>query len=174
MRIIFIAILLTLSACSADNYDDCILENMDNAKNVAASNLIRASCRAKFPEMTKIIHKDGSVSEITLNEFESMAQDFISIEDDARNELGNVHVESNGEGTYNVSNVGKFRIKEIRIGALSDEAETCPRYIKDYFEFSSCRPYGLDNYIETGETETVTCNHALTGNRFCTVMIKFN
>lgn len=172
MRIICIAILLILSGCGADSYEDCILENIDNAKNIAASNFIRASCRAKFPEMIKIKHKDGSVEEVSAEGVTRI--DSISVEDDTRNELGNVHVESSGDGNYNVSNVGKFRIKEIRIGVPNNEDEACPRQIKNYMEFSSCNPYGLGNYIETGETESVTCNHTLVGNSFCLVMIKFD
>ena len=45
-----LSVVLLLTACGYDNYDDCILVEMNNVTNDIAAKNIRLACRAKFPE----------------------------------------------------------------------------------------------------------------------------
>jgi len=67
MKLVNLTLLTTgilLSACGPKDYDECILENIKNAKNDTAIAAVYMSCSSKFP--TKDLPNEAKNSELEL------------------------------------------------------------------------------------------------------------
>lgn len=104
MKLFLVIILLVLSGCGPQTYEDCILENVTASMSNAAVKVIKDSCRKKFPKPEAVALDDllgCHDTPLTQNEL--------------RNIKLSVYSNTPNETHYSLINKNNFSVKAIKI-----------------------------------------------------------
>lgn len=164
--------LALLCACSKGTYEDCVIDNIGDAKTILAANAVRQSCRSKYPEMVKVQNPDGSVVYVDASTITIPSEVSIS---DKSNFFEKVKIDAfqadDNKSGVKVTNYSFWDIKKLTLGVInSNEQKTCPSDTTKYDYFVSCAGYYHDDVIEQNSNETFYCDGLVDGS-YCLVKI---
>jgi hypothetical protein len=147
-----------------NNYDDCIIKNMKGVTSDRAANLIRHSCRQKFPLPNQV----ETQVQATRYGFPRL-----DIWDKPYNNkvFGNVtisktKINSHGGLEMTITNKNDFSLNGLYIGITADKKSSkCPLEKVDYIEIHECQ---VDIYPNT--TKSAICKNP--SGMWCVVGLK--
>lgn len=152
---------LILTACGADTYEECVLDNIDDAKTPYAARLVTESCRAKFPNH---FDKYTPVTKININDAQNHF-DAIKIEEIEPSEY-------NGSSNLEVTNYSPWQFKALSIGIVSNPVNnSCPKNMVQYSRFIKCTNGG--QIVDKNTTTQLNCDDSIGGEAYCLVTIHF-
>lgn len=153
---------MLLQGCGPSNYEECILDNMENAANAAAAYQIRMACKSKFgvsePDEKKPVI---SVENEYLWERESV---FGVLENIKINEIPS-------KSSVKITNSNSTSIKSITLS--NPLSGTCDKNKSNYTEFITCRTEFFTD-VEPMTTKTLHCSPDIKPGKVCLVGVSFD